>query len=60
MALLACLSGTKHMMKICTDFAEKCHILFNPNKSLLCYNLLSDAVSNVTVCGMNVYVRKKW
>ena len=47
--LLPHLSGLKHM---CEYYAEDHHILFNPIKSkLLCYDLLYDAIPNVTLCG---------
>ena len=40
------------MIKICEDYTEEYHILFNPTQSkLLCYNLLFDAIPNVTLCG---------
>ena len=40
-ALLApSLISLKHMMKICEDYAEDYHILFNPTiYKLVCYNL---------------------
>ena len=46
------LSGLKRMIKICEVYAEEYCVLFNPSKSkLLCYNLLTNSVPNVKLCG---------
>ena len=58
------LSGLKSMVKIYEDYNEECHILFDRARyKLLCYNLLADAIQNVTLCGtvidILVYLIKK-
>ena len=53
LALLApSLSSLRKMICICEKYAEEFSILFNPGKSkLLCYNLPTDSVPCIKLCG---------
>ena len=46
------LSSLRRLIRICKKYAEEFSILFNPGKSkLLCYNLPTDSVPCIKLCG---------
>ena len=58
LALIApSLHSLKRMILICERYAEEFSIMFNPSKSkLLCYNMLTNAVPSIMLCGEVVEV----
>ena len=47
----------RQMIFICEQYAKEYEIMFNPNKSkLLCYNLISEFIPSVKLCGQYIEV----
>ena len=47
----------RQMISICEQYAKEYEIMFNPIKSiLLCYNLISDFIPSVKLCGQYIEV----